>query len=46
LNAQKYPDFAKTYSQIEQRILQKQIYAYLGITPLFLSMLRRKLPKR
>jgi CRP-like cAMP-binding protein len=43
---QKYLDFIKTYPQMEQRISQKQISAYLGITPVFLSMLRRKLAKR
>jgi len=43
---QKYLDFIKTYPQMEQRIPQKQISAYLGITPVFLSMLRRRLAKR
>jgi CRP-like cAMP-binding protein len=43
---QKYLDFVKCYPQLEQRIPQKQISAYLGITPVFLSMLRRKLAKR
>jgi CRP-like cAMP-binding protein len=39
---QRYLDFIKKYPQLEQRISQKQISAYLGITPVFLSMLRRK----
>ena len=43
---QKYLDFIKTYPQIERRVSQKQISAYLGITPIFLSILRRKLSKR
>lgn len=40
---QRYLDFIKTYPSLEQRIPQKQIAAYLGITPVFLSMLRKKL---
>lgn len=40
---QRYLDFIKTYPNLEQRIPQKQIAAYLGITPVFLSILRRKL---
>lgn len=43
---QRYDDFKKRYPQLEQRISQKQIAAYLGITPVFLSMLRRKLVKK
>ncbi len=40
---QRYLDFIKKYPQLEQRISQKQVSAFLGITPVFLSMLRRKL---
>ncbi|MNY20230.1 fumarate/nitrate reduction transcriptional regulator [compost metagenome] len=40
---QRYLDFMKKYPQLEQRISQKQLSAYLGITPVFLSMIRRKL---
>jgi CRP-like cAMP-binding protein len=40
---QRYLDFIKKYPQLEQRLSQKQVSAYLGITPVFLSMLRRKL---
>lgn len=40
---QRYLDFIKKYPQLELRISQKQISAYLGITPVFLSMIRRKL---
>lgn len=40
---QRYLDFIKKYPLFEQRIPQKQVAAYLGITPVFLSMLRRKL---
>nr|WP_121272881.1 Crp/Fnr family transcriptional regulator [Pedobacter schmidteae] len=40
---QRYADFLKQYPQLEQRIPQKYIAAYLGMTPVFLSMLRKKL---
>ncbi len=40
---QRYLDFRKNYPALDQRVSQKQIAAYLGITPVFLSMLRRKL---
>lgn len=40
---ERYLDFIKKYPQLEQRLSQKQVSAYLGITPVFLSMLRRKL---
>lgn len=40
---QRYLDFIKKYPQLEQRISQKQVSAFLGITPVFLSMLRRRL---
>ncbi len=43
---QRYLDFIKKYPQIEQRITQKQVSAFLGITPVFLSMLRRKLANK
>jgi CRP-like cAMP-binding protein len=43
---QKYLDFIKRYPELEQRISQKHVSAYLGITPVFLSMLRRKLAIR
>jgi CRP-like cAMP-binding protein len=39
---QRYHEFLKKYPHLEQRISQKQIAAYLGITPVFLSMLRKK----
>ena len=40
---QRYLYFMEKYPQLEQRISQKQVAAYLGITPEFLSMIRRKL---
>ena len=43
---QRYLDFIKKFPQLEQRLSQKQVSAYLGITPVFLSMLRRKLAQK
>jgi len=40
---QRYRQFINKYPTLEQRIPQKQVAAYLGITPEFLSMIRRKL---
>lgn len=42
---ERYLHFINKYPQLEQRIPQKQVAAYIGITPEFLSMLRRKLTK-
>jgi CRP-like cAMP-binding protein len=39
---EKYDQFNKKYPGLEQRIAQKEIASYLGITPEFLSMLRKK----
>lgn len=39
---EKYREFQERYPGLELRIPQKQIAAYLGITPEFLSMLRRR----
>jgi CRP-like cAMP-binding protein len=47
LNAeQRYLNFVVKYPAFEQRIPQKQLAAYLGITPVFLSMLRKKLSRK
>lgn len=43
---QRYLQFIEKYPAFVQRIPQKQIAAYLGITPEFLSMIRRKLARR
>jgi CRP-like cAMP-binding protein len=43
---QRYLEFIKKYPELEQRVSQKNISSYLGITPVFLSMLRRKLATR
>lgn len=40
---QRYLEFINKYHVFEQRIPQKQIAAYLGITPVFLSMLRKRM---
>jgi CRP-like cAMP-binding protein len=40
---ERYKQFVQKYPGLEQRIAQKHIASYLGITPVFLSMLRRKL---
>lgn len=39
----RYLDFVKRYRNIEQRVPQHQIASYLGMTPEFLSQVRRKL---
>lgn len=39
---ERYRQFQKKYPYLEQRIAQKHIASYLGITPVFLSMLRRQ----
>jgi CRP-like cAMP-binding protein len=39
---QRYVYFKKNFPGMEHRIPQKQIASFLGITPVFLSMLRRK----
>ncbi|MVT10548.1 Crp/Fnr family transcriptional regulator [Chitinophaga tropicalis] len=39
----RYALFQKRYPGLEQRIAQKHIAAHLGITPVFLSMLRKRL---
>lgn len=43
---ERYRLFVEKYPQFEQRIPQKQIAQYLGITPEFLSKLRRKTTKK
>jgi CRP-like cAMP-binding protein len=43
---EKYDAFSMKYPGLELRISQKDIASYLGITPEFLSMLRKKRAKR
>ena len=38
----RYQHFREKYPGLEQRVSQKLIAAYLGITPVFLSMLRKR----
>jgi CRP-like cAMP-binding protein len=40
---ERYLSFTKKFPHLQERLSQKQIAAYLGITPIFLSMLRKKL---
>lgn len=42
---ERYSFFLNTYPNLSQRISQKQIASYIGITPEFLSMLRNKRKK-
>ena len=44
--AQRYLEFREIYPGLDQRIPQYHIAAYLGISPEFLSKLRRRLPER
>jgi CRP-like cAMP-binding protein len=39
---ERYMQFRKQYPGLEQRIAQKHIASYLGITPVFLSMMRKE----
>jgi CRP-like cAMP-binding protein len=39
---ERYLEFRKLYPGLESRIAQKHIATYLGITPAFLSMMRKK----
>jgi CRP-like cAMP-binding protein len=40
---ERYAQFRRRYPTLEQRIAQKHIASYLGITPVFLSMMRKRL---
>ncbi|WP_344766364.1 Crp/Fnr family transcriptional regulator [Pedobacter ginsengiterrae] len=42
----KYLSFLQKYPTLDQRISQRQIASFLGITPVFLSMIRRKIVSR
>jgi CRP-like cAMP-binding protein len=42
---QRYLNFIEKYPKMEQRISQKHIATFLGITPEFLSMIRNKIAK-
>ena len=43
---ERYLEFRERYPRLELRIPQKHIASFLGVTPEFLSALRRKLAKR
>jgi len=43
--ADRYKEFIKTYPNITQRVPQRMIASYLGITPEALSKIRRKIAK-
>jgi CRP-like cAMP-binding protein len=43
---ERYLDFIKTYPTIAQRLPLKLIAAYIGVTPEYLSEIRRKLAKK
>jgi CRP-like cAMP-binding protein len=43
---QRYQNFLKKYPAIAKKVPQKHIASYLGITPEFLSFLRKKKPTR
>ncbi len=43
---ERYLNFAKKYPNLLNRISQKNMAAYLGVTPEFLSVLRKKLSKQ
>ena len=43
---ERYEIFLREYPQIANRITQKDLAAYLGITPEFLSMIRSRMSKR
>jgi CRP-like cAMP-binding protein len=42
---ERYLDFLKTYPQLFQRISNVQIASYLGVTPEFLSTIRKKIAR-
>lgn len=43
---QRYKNFITAYPKLEQRLSQIQIASYLGVTPVFLSMIRKKISRR
>jgi CRP-like cAMP-binding protein len=43
---ERYQDFIRKYPNIEQRVSQYQVAAYLGVTPEFLSRIRKKFAGR
>ncbi len=43
---ERYLNFLTKHPHLEQRLTQKQVASYLGITPVFLSMLRKKMARK
>ena len=43
---ERYLNFLKKYPQLVQRVSQKQIASYIGVSPEFLSSMRKRLAKR
>ncbi len=43
---EKYLNFKEKYPQIEQRVSQKNMASYLGVTPEFLSVLKKKIKEK
>jgi CRP-like cAMP-binding protein len=43
---QRFLEYVRKYPHIYRRVSQKQISSYLGITPVFLSMLRKKIASK
>lgn len=43
---ERYLNFLKKYPQLVQRVSQKQIASYIGVSPEFLSAMRRRLSKK
>ncbi len=43
---ERYQEFIRKYPNIEQRVSQYQVAAYLGVTPEFLSRIRKKFARK
>jgi CRP-like cAMP-binding protein len=43
---ERYLNFLKKYPQLVQRVTQKQIASYIGVSPEFLSAMRKRLQKK
>lgn len=42
----RYADFRRQWPRLHRRVAQKHIASFLGMTPEFLSLLRKKMPKK
>jgi CRP-like cAMP-binding protein len=43
---ERYRDFLKTYPTIAQRVPQRMVASYLGLTPETISRIRKQMPKK